>query len=509
MRPPDANEDLCLALLQAQARHQLFPPPSAEKKSMVIIGVSGGSDSVSLLHLLLRFAHSWHLALHVAHLDHNVRATSAEDAVWVQKLADAWRVPFHTRQLTPHEISEADNNLEAGLRSLRYAFFADVAAALVGPDDPLPTVAVAHTADDQAETILMHLLRGSGLTGLVGMKHRTHLSVDQIRSQAICLVRPLLDVRHTQILQYLHDHNLTWREDASNHNLSFARNRLRHQILPQITELYPGAANALCRLGAVLAAENERAERLNQEAFRRLLLGPATNTAPPAQVVLGRADFRALDMATQRGVLRCAAAHMGLESEEMDYERTENLRIALSGKNTGKPIPLTTEIACSAEPGRFSLHQRSALPFPPAQPFLDEAWRSAVGSQRLRADSEINVGGWRLTCNALDRAALPPDWATTGDPWQAYCDGEEAENLLLTAPHPGQQFAPLGMDGRRKHLGDHFTDTKIPIYLRAGWPVLVNENSGEIVWVCGLRLAHSVRLRPDTQRIFHLAWSKT
>jgi len=509
MHPPLANDALCLALLQAQERHQLFPSPSPDKRAVVVVGVSGGADSVSLLHLLLRCAHSWQLAVHVAHLDHNVRATSAQDAAWVQKLAADWDVPFHTRRLTSSEISEADNNLEAGLRRLRYGFFADVAASLAGSDQPEPTVAVAHTADDQAETILMHMLRGSGLAGLTGMKHHTSLPVDHEGKAAIRLVRPLLDVRHTQILQYLHAHNLDWREDATNRNLTFARNRLRHQILPQITELYPGAANALCRLGAVLAAENERAERLNREAFHSLLsAADSQNAHTPVRAVLDRVGFRALDVATQRGVLRCAADHLGLASEEMDFERTETLRIALTGDAIGGPTPLTAEIVWSTEPERFSLHQRSTLPFPLAQPFLNETWRTEVGAQRLTANGEIRVGDWRLTCRGLDRAELPADWYKTDDPWQAYCDAEEAERLFLTTPRPGQQFAPLGMGGRRKHLGDHFTDSKIPVHLRAGWPLLVNESSGEVVWVCGLRLAHPARLRPETRRIFHLVWSR-
>ncbi|MBI3958861.1 MAG: tRNA lysidine(34) synthetase TilS, partial [Chloroflexi bacterium] len=149
---PDSTEPLCCALLQAQERHQLFPSTPGDEARIVLVGVSGGADSVCLLHLLLRFAPLWNLALHVAHLDHNVRPDSAEDGAFVRELAANWDLPFHTRLLAQAEIDAADNNLEAGLRRLRYGFFADVAASLAGSASVAPTVAVAHTADDQAET---------------------------------------------------------------------------------------------------------------------------------------------------------------------------------------------------------------------------------------------------------------------------------------------------------------------------------------------------------------------
>lgn len=509
----DPDDRLYNALRQAQERHHLFPTAAGDTPHPVIVGVSGGADSVCLLHLLADLAQPWHLALHVAHLDHNVRPDSAEDAVFVRALADGLGLPFHTRRLASKQIDEADNNLEAGLRQLRYAFFADVAGSLAGRSDcrsvPQPTIAVAHNADDQAETILMHVLRGSGLTGLAGMRPVSRLP-NPTGPEPLRLVRPLLDVPRTQILQYLDDHEISWREDPSNREMRFARNWLRHQILPELRKLYPSLTQTLARLGSVMAEERDRADRINAEAFQRLRQPgePAATADPPVRVVLNRDDFRGLDVATQRGVLRLAADALGLLSEDMHYERTENLRLFLAGNDTPSALPLAGQIVWSADDTRFSLHQKAALAFPPDSPFLDDDWRSRHNSVNLPLDGEVAVANWRLTCRAVAISDLPADWRKVNDPWQAWCDAGQVAGLLLTTPQRGQRLAPLGLAGHHKNVGDLFTDNKVPVELRAGWPVLVDGHSGEIVWLCGLRLAHCARVRPETQRVLHLQWSK-
>ena len=515
MTAPDQTDRPYNALLQAQERHRLFPAAPGGTPHPVIVGVSGGADSVCLLHLLAGLAQPWNLALHVSHLDHNVRPDSTEDAAFVEGLAKGLGLPFHTRRLSPEQIGEADNNLEAGLRQLRYAFFVDVAGSLTGMSDcqsdiQQPTIAVAHNADDQAETILMHVLRGSGLNGLGGMRPVTHLP-NPASQRPLRLVRPLLDVPRTYILQYLDDHEIVWREDPSNREMRFARNWLRHQILPELHKLYPSLTPVLVRLGAVMAEESDRANRINAEAFQSLSAGaeasPPSTAPPPVRVVLDRAGFRGLDVATQRGVLRLAGVSVGLLPEDMDYERTESLRLALAGDETPSALPLAGQIVWSADDSRFSLHHKSALAFQPDTPFLDDHWRSQHGALALGVDGEVAVGGWRLTCRDVELTDLPADWQEVNDPWQVWCDGGQVAGLVLTTPRRGQRFAPLGLAGRHKNVGDLFTNSKVPVALRAGWPVLIDSASGEVVWLCGLRLAHHARIRPETKRVLHLQWS--
>ncbi len=525
--PPDPTDQLHQAIHSAihsaihhaQERHQLFPPATITNPLPVIVGVSGGADSLCLLHLLVQFAQSWNLSLHVAHLDHNVRPNSAKDAAFVQGVAQSWGLPFHTRRLTQAEVDATAHNLEAALRQLRYAFFADLphTHGIENPGYP-PTVAVAHTADDQAETILMHILRGSGLAGLAGMRPVSMMQV-AAHNSPLRLVRPLLDVPHAHILQYLNVHNLPWREDPSNQDTTFARNRIRQHIIPQLKEIYPNLVESLSRLGTILAAESDRADHLDESALRALLQEDIQpESAAPIRVVLDRSAFRLLDLATQRGVLRQAVARLGLAAEEANFERIEKVRMALVGKrehwessvptpSTG-PTPLAGGISWSSEATRFSLHQESALAFPPGAPFLDKEWRASIGVQDVPVPGTLHIGEWALTCRASHRADLPQGWETNDDPWQAVCDRDAVDELVLSTLQPGQRFAPLGMGGRHKQIGDFFTDTKTPLAQRTGWPLLLNRKNGRVVWLCGLRLDHNARVTPETEQVLLLKWRK-
>ncbi|MBX3051785.1 MAG: tRNA lysidine(34) synthetase TilS [Caldilineaceae bacterium] len=517
MQAAEPTDAILRSLCAAQERHQLFPIAADGTWQPVVVGVSGGADSVCLLHLLTGVAARWQLALHVAHVDHSVRAGSAADARFVEELAQAWGLPFHLRTLSPEEVAGGDNNLETALRGLRYDFLAQVADSVSSTSRA--TVAVAHNADDQAETILMHILRGSGLAGLTGMRPVTLFGPDTTfeadapgqnsqRPTGLRLARPLLDVSRTQILQYLNAHGLAWREDATNQDENYTRNRIRHQIFPALRQIYPNLTGALGRLGDLLAAENDRAEAINASALHTLRWDgePTEETGISARIVLDRKAFRALDLATQRGVLRLAGMRLGVPGQAMDYNRTDRLVQSICAEENTDAVPWTRSIAWTTETERFSLHKADALAFPLQTPFLDARWRRLYGTAALAREGEIRVDRWCLSCREIDPADMPADWQTQSDPWQVWCDARHAHDLLLTTPRKGQRFAPMGMGGSRKTLGDFFTDRKIPVALRAGWPLLIDGVSGQVIWLCGLRLAHHVRIQPNTKWALHLQW---
>ena len=162
---PNSLLQQCLA---AQARHQLFST-TAEQPRTVIVAVSGGADSVALLHVLQRLAPVWQLTLHVAHVDHNLRPESGDDAHFVAQLVEHWGLPFHSERLASSALTTSSEGIEAAGRQARYRFFTETALT-VTPPTQTPLIALAHHADDQAETLLLHLVRGSGLRGLGGMR---------------------------------------------------------------------------------------------------------------------------------------------------------------------------------------------------------------------------------------------------------------------------------------------------------------------------------------------------
>jgi tRNA(Ile)-lysidine synthase len=227
--------DILSILRRAIAKYELL-----DRGSSIVVGVSGGPDSLCLLHALRELAPEYDLRLHVAHLNHQLRGDEAKaDANFVRDLAQQWNLPCMIEARDVKAFAQTHKlSIEEAARQMRYGFLIEVASA-----QSSNTIAVAHNADDQAESVLMHFLRGSGLAGLRGMLPKTRISdfrfliadsESKIKNQKskICIVRPLLDVPRTAIEEYCAQHHLQPRIDATNADTTYFRNRLRHELLP-------------------------------------------------------------------------------------------------------------------------------------------------------------------------------------------------------------------------------------------------------------------------------------
>jgi tRNA(Ile)-lysidine synthase len=509
---PQGQNQLSTALIAAQARWQLFPPP-AEAPTAVLVAVSGGVDSICLLHALHKLADQWHLQLHVGHVDHRLRPSSAVDAHFVAELAAAYGLPFHHTMLEPELLHGAAGGLEAAARRARYEALCRMAAAMT-PTGQAPHVAVAHHADDQAETILMHLIQGGSLRGLAGMRPVSELPLRRAEAgRAACtarLVRPLLAVRRSALEDYVRAHGLAWREDSTNQEMQFLRNRLRRRILPELEAINPKLVATLVRSAGLVAEEADRLDALDQATLASLLAGEADGT----RVVIDLAGFQALAPAAQRGLLRRALLNLDADLRDFGFERIEELAaVAGAQAHRGGPYPLPGGLAWTIAgdaAGRacLSLHRQPALPLHPNHPFLDVAWRNAPGVLPLPARGTLEVGGWTLDVQPMLPMQLPAGWRTNPDRWLAYLDADAAGTPALTTPFPGATFAPLGMGGSHKHLGDLFTDHKVPVALRAGWPLIVDPARRQVLWVCGLQMSHTAAVTEATQRVVCLAWRR-
>ena len=525
----------------AQARHHFFSGASAgrDQPQPVVVAVSGGADSMALLHVLHSLAPTWQITLHVAHLDHNLRPDSAADARFVADLAAQWQLPFHQQRLPATALANSGDGIEAAARQARYRFLTEVALA-VTPAGQTPVIALAHHADDQAETLLLHLVRGSGLQGLGGMRWVSARRSGDLwpaappdqREQTIQLVRPFLGVQRADLLRYLRSQGLTWCEDSTNWDQRFARNRLRHTVLPALASLNPQIIHTLTRTADIVQQEAERLAALDQTTLVSLLLEPTWSfaqlqawhaqshaqqrTTAPARVVLDATQLTTLPPAAQRGVLRAAFKLVTKSTGVPDFAQIELLLAALQPPLTvGGPHSWLADVAWSSAgatpdmPARLSLHSVTALPFTPTHPFLEETWRTTIGSLPLPAAGAVTVGaGWTLAIATLPSHALPADWRTSGNAWQVYLDAARVGQPALTFPHPGDKFAPLGMAGRHKTVGDFFTDRKVPVALRSGWPLLVDQANRDVLWISGYQPSHRVRITDQTRSVLWLAWRK-
>jgi tRNA(Ile)-lysidine synthetase-like protein len=289
------------ALLAADARHQLF-----ERGGALVVGVSGGADSLALLHALAALRKRLGLTLIAATLDHGLRGEAgAADAAHAVAMAQAWGVPTARGAADVAGLAAHDKlGIEAAGRRARYQFLASVAR-----EHGAARVAVAHHADDQAETVLMHLLRGAGLDGLAGMLPVAPLP----GAPDLQLVRPLLSVTRAEIIAYCARHAISARDDATNLETAYTRAWLRHDLMPLVETRFPGAARALAAL-----AESAALDR----ALIAGLVDAVMTTAEvrASQISLPRASFRELPPALQLHVARRMAALLA-PGAEISHER--------------------------------------------------------------------------------------------------------------------------------------------------------------------------------------------
>ncbi len=505
--PPTALPTLLNDNLQA---HRLLAADAAVPASLpsatVVVAVSGGADSMALLHGLVEVCVLTSISLHVAHFDHSLRPDSGHEAAFVAATAARLGLPFYLRACGPGELKNSGSNLEQAARAARYAFLCDVARG-VTPRNQAPTIMTAHHALDQAETVLFHVVRGSGLAGLGGMRWSTWLHNEGER--AVRLARPLLDVDPDLLRAYLLAKGITWQDDPSNSDTGLARNRLRHEILPALAELNPQVVAALGRLAEVSAGDAERLEAMDEALLQTICL-----EADGTRYVFDLDELLKLPRAAQRGVVRLALAELTGSMRELHFTPLEQLLDALPEHTyAGGPHTLFAGLAWSvvagAEGAHLSIHRADATPASARGPQLapDESPRPIAPLGRL------TLGGWSLSCRRMTGADLPEDWRSPNLPWRAFIDGEQisAAGLCLIAwrdAPAGARFAPLGLGGRHKQIGDLFTDHKIPPAHRRGWPLVIDGATQEILWVCGLQPSHVGRITATTQQVIELCWSE-
>ncbi len=445
----------------------------------IIAAVSGGPDSMALLLLLERLRASLDLQLHVAHADHGLRGDeSREDARFVEDAARGLGLPVTIGRLDVNALrAERHLSLEEAAREARYAFLVETAAGCGAS-----AIAVGHTADDQAETLLMRLLRGSGAAGLAGMAAVSSLPGGR-SGERIALVRPLLDFAMAETRAYCRLRGVTPREDSSNSDLALTRNRVRLELLPLLERYNPRIRDALLRLGASAALDHDFLSQAADEARGRL-----SADAEQGVVSISRAGFRALHPALQRHVLRLAYREVAGTAKELSHRHVEDM-VRLSGGRTGARLALPGGLAFEVGYDELRLAAAGVRP---------ESAQPIAGENELTIPGETRVGAWRVLAELAAPAAEPP----AGGPLRVALDAERVGGgLHVRSRRPGDRINPLGMAGAR-NVQDVMVDARTPAADRDGVPLVVSERG--VVWVVGHRMAHWARVRVDTQRVLLL-----
>lgn len=454
-------------LLQHIRREVLLSP--AER---VLVAVSGGPDSTALIVSLSRLRTELGIELAVGHLDHRLRPESADEAVFVESLAKDLALPFFARVSDVAALAKSTHRSheEAG-RAARYDFLGQVAS-----EKGYGLVATGHHRQDQAETVLLRLIRGSGGRGLKAMSNRSPFP--RAGYEPIQLVRPLLHLPATTLAAYCDSEQTAYLSDPSNERLEYTRNRIRHGVMPLLREINPRADEALTRAAEALGRDDDYMQAAAEAAVHRVV---ASNEPESGVLRLEPSAFLVEHPAIQARVLRLLVGEQG--GSLSASQTAQALAVIKSRKGR---IDLPGGLAIEAAAGLLSIgtrrrRQRLKLPEVP-----------------LAIPGTTPVGPWRIEARLTQ-----PGKAVGREPGEAALDlARLAKPLTIRSRRPGDRFQPLGMKNEKK-LQDFLVDEKASSSQRDLVPLLITAD-GHIAWVAGYRIAEPYRVTENTTGVLAL-----
>lgn len=463
------------AIRQIIRKHKLIE--SGEK---VVVGVSGGTDSLTLLHLLKNLSSRMGFSVHAATLDHQLRGQeSAEDANFVVRLCNEWGISVIKKEVNVKALAKRSGmSTEVAARNARYDFLAEVAYQVNAS-----CVAVAHHADDQAETLLMRLIRGSGGKGLAGMELQSPLP----GHRNLRLIRPFLHTSRSTLEAYCQQQHLTPREDSTNKDTTILRNRIRHELLPILSQYQPNISQVLSRIAEISGVEIAYFE---QEIERTIAEGIAIESS--GQIRLERDAFRHLHPALQRRLVIWSMNRLGAV-DELDYQHVvDAVSLAMSGPQGAVSLfsggyQLRVDYSFLVIENQNVPSKSAAFPFLEINQIIE-----------LEIPCIVKLDSWQLQ---ISLQPFPPS-----DPYLV-CSLAIPEHvtLALRTRRDGDRIAPLGLDGHTQKLSRFLINHKVSRPLRDQIPLLCVNNQIaafrlDTKWVIG----EPFRLNADAQRIIYV-----
>ncbi|MBN2416899.1 tRNA lysidine(34) synthetase TilS [bacterium] len=427
----------------------------------VLAGLSGGADSVAMLDLLLRLAGIRGFSVAAAHFNHRLREKTADrDERFSAEIAARAGIPYHadTGDVRRHA---ADNGLsiEAAARELRMRFFYRLLSS-----EGYTCISLGHHADDQAETVIMNLMRGSGPAGLGGIKPRSS-----------AVIHPMLALTRGAILAYTAERGLSFMTDETNAADDYLRNRIRHRLIPAIRETFDSdPVPPLCRTASILHEVDECLLHLSQDVE-----STAITTDSCGEIMLDIDNFMSYLKAVQKRFLIRILTRLSADGHPPGYQEIDRVWEMICRGASGSRLELTGGVTCVKSAGRLAFRTGEVN----------------VKTRNLAAGSwyDIPECGFRIRIDTLSGPPRSPFPAGTS---LEFLDGGLIEEpLVLRAVRPGDRFVPLGMN-RKKKIQDFFTDEKIPVFQRDRIPVLTS--GSRIVWVVGCRIDDRFKITEST-----------
>ena len=480
-----------VAGLERQVAGALIRAGYSGNDSALVVAVSGGPDSAALLHCLYRLREGHQLRLHVAHLNHDFRGEEAlEDARFVAELARdlGLEATVEERDVVAYQRQRRISSFEQAAREFRYSFLAEVAGKVGAA-----AVAVGHTSDDLAETVLLHILRGTGTRGLRGMSELSAWPWPR-DGHGLRLFRPLLQATKVDTVGYCRKMGKDYREDSGNYLPQFTRNRVRISLLPLLASEYnPRVRESLVRLSKTVSLELDYLDGETARLWEQLAVeaGGGVGFHQPAVASLHPALLKLL--------LRRAYTHLMGDARRLSERHLDAMAELARASVAARSLDLPGGLKFHRSYDYLRLSREADVPCPfPRLEGLHALALPKAGEHRAAA----TAGPWRITMRV--DSSLQPSFEARSSPapavdtpsarrsWTAYLDraslGEQAQ---IRTRKNGDRFQPLGLAGEKK-LQDFFTDARVPRGWRDRVPLLVTQRG--IAWVIGYRIAHWTRV---------------
>jgi tRNA(Ile)-lysidine synthase len=454
-------------VLEGVAKHRMLQPGD-----LVVAAVSGGPDSIALLHALLKIAPAYDLGLVVAHLNHGLRGReSDEDERFVQELSLNLGLPFESAFVDIHRIKEErKGSLEDLAREERLRFLTAVAEKWQAQK-----VALGHHAQDQAETVLIQFLRGAGSEGLKGML--------PIRDSLF--IRPLLNISKDEIDAFLKEEGLSFRTDSSNASDLYLRNRVRRQLMPELKAFYnPNMEETLARLGEIMRLEDDYLKAVVREILRSWNI-----EAGRKETSIAIGGILSLHEALQKRIFKMLLEGLSPGGKGITYTHVQAVADLCRGGRTSGILHLPNGIRVKRTYDKIAFYPGGREAEVPVEPYAYDF--SVPGELNLPETGEtirgdfvskqaVDLRGTGGACLDFDRI-VPP--------------------LIVRSFRPGDRFQPLGMSGSQK-LKKFFIDHKIVAERRRSMPLVADRQS--VIWIPGLRLADRVKITDGTRRVLRI-----
>lgn len=431
----------------------------------VIIGVSGGPDSLCLLHVLKGLADEYGVTLYAAHLNHQFRGKAAdEDAGYVADICRDWGIKafIETFDVPAYAKRTGLSPEEAG-REIRYRLFDQVCSSVGGNK-----IAVAQNLNDHVETVLMRFMRGSGIEGLKG--------IEPVRDN---IIRPLLEISRDRIEAYCRDAKLAPRIDLTNLEPVYLRNKIRLELLPYLMENFnPNIMTTLARFSSLVKDENDYLEAQAEDVFRQIA------QSAEDRIMYNRSDLLKQHAALQRRLVRIGIEKLLEGLQSFEFKHIEGV-LALLSKPTGAAVMLPNKLRAYISYEWLILTKD-----------IEKADKKCYYKLKYDYDNQLELENTSLIIERKNRSDIS---SMAGDKYTVFIDAAKIKSgLVLRYRQPGDVFSPFGMKGSKK-LKDYFIDEKVPKEERDAVELIAD--GGEIVWIVGRRLSEKYKIANDTQQI--------